>query len=148
MMVTTKKGGIAAISAVSTIVRLLSLLLLFLLVVISPTSTAASGEESSGIDEGGEGAVFNVNYKFAGMERSLSALKAHDSLRHLQMLAGVDLPIGGTGRPDAVGLYYARIGIGTPSRDYYVQVDTGSDIMWVNCIQCTECPKKATMVWN
>ncbi|KAH7835369.1 hypothetical protein Vadar_025514 [Vaccinium darrowii] len=137
MMVTTKKGGIAAISAVSKIVKLLS----FFLVVISPTSTAASGEESSGVDEGGGGAVFTVNYKFAGMERSLSALKAHDSLRHLQMLAGVDLPIGGTGRPDAVGLYYARIGIGTPSRDYYVQVDTGSDIMWVNCIQCTECPK-------
>lgn len=140
-MVTTKKGGIAAISAISKIVKLLSFLLLSLLVVISPTSTAASSEESSGIDEGGGGAVFTVNYKFAGMERSLSALKAHDSLRHLQMLAGVDLPIGGTGRPDAVGLYYARIGIGTPSRDYYVQVDTGSDIMWVNCIQCTECPK-------
>ncbi|KAK3021909.1 hypothetical protein RJ639_047626, partial [Escallonia herrerae] len=39
-------------------------------------------------------------------------------------------------------LYYAKIGIGTPSKDYYVQVDTGSDIMWVNCIQCRECPKR------
>ncbi|XP_059653294.1 aspartic proteinase 36 isoform X2 [Cornus florida] len=88
------------------------------------------------------GGVINVNYKFAGVERSLSALTAHDSLRHLRMLAGVDLPLGGTGRPDAVGLYYAKIGIGTPARDYYVQVDTGSDIMWVNCIQCKECPER------
>uniref|UniRef100_A0A2P2LRI9 Aspartyl protease family protein n=1 Tax=Rhizophora mucronata TaxID=61149 RepID=A0A2P2LRI9_RHIMU len=42
-------------------------------------------------------------------------------------------------------LYYARIGIGTPSKDYYVQVDTGSDIMWVNCIQCKECPTKSSL---
>ncbi|CAL5438522.1 unnamed protein product [Camellia sinensis] len=90
----------------------------------------------------GGGGVFSVSYKFAGMERSLSALKAHDNLRHLTMLASVDLPLGGTGRPDTVGLYYAMIGIGTPSRDYFVQVDTGSDIMWVNCIQCIECPKR------
>ncbi|XP_022855321.1 aspartic proteinase-like protein 2 isoform X2 [Olea europaea var. sylvestris] len=90
----------------------------------------------------GSGAgVFKVSYKFAGSERTLSALRAHD-VRHLNILAGVDLPLGGTGRPDAVGLYYAKIGIGTPPKDYYVQVDTGSDITWVNCIQCHECPKR------
>lgn len=88
------------------------------------------------------GGVFKVDYKFAGMERSLSAMRAHDSVRHLQIIAGVDLPIGGTGRPDTVGLYYAKIGIGTPSKDYYVQVDTGSDIMWVNCINCRQCPTR------
>lgn len=42
-------------------------------------------------------------------------------------------------------LYYAKIGIGTPSKDYYVQVDTGSDIMWVNCIQCIECPRTSSL---
>lgn len=51
----------------------------------------------------GSGAgVFKVSYKFAGSERTLSALRAHD-VRHLNILAGVDLPLGGTGRPDAVG---------------------------------------------
>ncbi|XP_071723165.1 aspartic proteinase 36 [Rutidosis leptorrhynchoides] len=89
--------------------------------------------------------VFSVKYKYAGRERTLAALKEHDSRRQLRILASVDLPIGGTGRPDAVGLYYAKIGIGTPSKDYYVQVDTGSDIMWVNCIQCKECPKKSSL---
>ncbi|XP_023748697.3 aspartic proteinase 36 [Lactuca sativa] len=89
------------------------------------------------------GAVFSVNSKFSKKDRSLSVLKAHDSLRHLQMLAsGVDLPLGGTSRPDAVGLYYTKIGIGTPPNEYYVQVDTGSDIMWINCIQCQGCPEK------
>lgn len=42
-------------------------------------------------------------------------------------------------------LYYAKIGIGTPSKDYYLQVDTGSDIMWVNCIQCRECPSRSSL---
>lgn len=185
--------------------------------------------------------VFSVKYKYAGQERTLSLLKAHDSRRQLRFLAGVDLPLGGSGRPDGVGsgflflllqlplcfrlilcvtvcfclwffhvwlqfiyffiirslilmghnlnlelvkwvipwlvpfpltylwiqfihlylsccpelgvmylwiccrLYYAKIGIGTPSKDYYLQVDTGSDIMWVNCIQCRECPSRSSL---
>ncbi|KAJ9558887.1 hypothetical protein OSB04_013501 [Centaurea solstitialis] len=91
------------------------------------------------------GAVFGVNSKFYGKERSIGVLRAHDSLRHLQILsAGIDVSIGGTGRLDAfgVGLYYAKIAIGTPPREYYVQVDTGCDIIWINCIECQECPKK------
>ncbi|PSS23998.1 Aspartic proteinase-like protein [Actinidia chinensis var. chinensis] len=131
----------------STLISLpISKLLLFFLLLISPstlTTRITSASASGGDDRGGGGCgVFSVSYKFAGMDPSLSALRAHDNLRHIQMLAGVDLPLGGTGRPDAVGLYYARIGIGTPSKDYYVQVDTGSDIMWVNCIQCKACPKR------
>lgn len=58
------------------------------------------------------------------------------------MLSTVDLPLGGTGRPDSSGLYYAKIGIGTPPKSYYMQVDTGTDITWVNCIECAECPKR------
>ncbi|KAI3518667.1 hypothetical protein L1887_07474 [Cichorium endivia] len=83
-----------------------------LFVALISVSVAASNDDDF------RGAVFGVNSKFSGKERSLSLFKAHDSLRHLQILAsGVDLPLGGTGRPDAVGLYYARIGIGTPRPD-------------------------------
>ncbi|KAL0432983.1 UNVERIFIED_CONTAM: Aspartic proteinase-like protein 2 [Sesamum latifolium] len=93
-------------------------------------------------EDGGAG-VIKVNYKFAGSDATLSALRAHDDVRHLAILAGVDLPSGH--RPPRRGwcrLYYAKIGIGTPSKDYYVQVDTGSDITWVNCIQCHQCPRR------
>jgi hypothetical protein len=48
--------------------------------------------------------VFNVKYKFdADQQRSLSVLKAHDYRRQISLLTGVDLPLGGTGRPDSVG---------------------------------------------
>ena len=95
----------------SSIAQLLFNKLLFLLLFISistnntKTSISRSGYASAVSDDGfGFGGVINVNYKFAGMERSLSALKAHDTLRHLRILAaGVDLPLGGTGRPDSVG---------------------------------------------
>ncbi|OWM70975.1 hypothetical protein CDL15_Pgr013156 [Punica granatum] len=110
---------------------------LLALVTAATASVSSSVYNSTGF--------FSLKYRFAGQERSLSALKAHDTQRQLRILAGVDLPLGGIGRPDAVGLYYAKIGIGTPSKDYYVQVDTGSDLMWVNCIQCKECPKRSSL---
>ncbi|XP_068317810.1 aspartic proteinase 36-like isoform X2 [Pyrus communis] len=109
--------------------------LLFLLLISTKITTAFALNN----------AFLSVKYKYAGREPSLSALKAHDIQRTLRFLADVDLPLGGSGRPDAVGLYYAKIGIGTPTKDYYVQVDTGSDIMWVNCIQCRDCPKRSTL---
>ncbi|MCH86778.1 aspartic proteinase-like protein 2-like, partial [Trifolium medium] len=42
-----------------------------------------------------------------------------------------------------IWLYYTKLGLGTPAKDFYVQVDTGSDILWVNCVGCTACPKKS-----
>ncbi|XP_057960941.1 aspartic proteinase 36 [Malania oleifera] len=89
--------------------------------------------------------VFNVRHKFAGRQRSLVELRAHDHRRHGRSLSAVDLSIGGNGHPSETGLYFAKIGIGTPSKDYYVQVDTGSDILWVNCVGCTKCPKKSDL---
>uniref|UniRef100_A0ACD5VFM7 Uncharacterized protein n=1 Tax=Avena sativa TaxID=4498 RepID=A0ACD5VFM7_AVESA len=41
------------------------------------------------------------------------------------------------------GLYYARVKLGNPPKEYLVQFDTGSDIMWVSCSPCTGCPKSS-----
>lgn len=42
-------------------------------------------------------------------------------------------------------LFYTKVGIGTPSKDYHLQVDTGSDILWVNCAGCKNCPKETKL---
>ncbi|KAK8960137.1 Aspartic proteinase-like protein 2 [Platanthera guangdongensis] len=92
--------------------------------------------------------VFRVQRKFSGQRQSIADLRAHDVRRHDRILLGsgaVDLPLGGLGLPTATGLYYAQIGIGNPSKSYYVQVDTGSDMLWVNCITCRFCPKKSDL---
>ncbi|XP_038678776.1 aspartic proteinase 39-like isoform X2 [Tripterygium wilfordii] len=115
-----------------------TVLILFFAVSSSTSSTtfAVASNSSNGF--------FSVKYRYAGSEPSLSTLKAHDSRRQQRILAGVDLPLGGSG-PDGVGLYYAKIGIGTPSKDYYVQVDTGTDRIWVNCIHCKGCPTSSSL---
>ncbi|OMO77934.1 Peptidase A1 [Corchorus capsularis] len=91
--------------------------------------------------------TFDVKRKFSGKAKNLSALKAHDYRRHGRLLSAVnvDLPIGGNGHPSETGLYFAKIGLGNPSKDYYVQVDTGSDILWVNCAGCDKCPTKSDL---
>ncbi|XP_050208297.1 aspartic proteinase 36-like [Mercurialis annua] len=89
--------------------------------------------------------VFNVKHKFAGQELSLSALKRHDAHRHRRILAAVDINLGGNGHPAEAGLYFGKIGLGNPPKDYFVQVDTGSDILWVNCANCDKCPTKSDL---
>ncbi|KAI7739628.1 hypothetical protein M8C21_000697 [Ambrosia artemisiifolia] len=96
--------------------------------------------------------VFQVHHKFATTTTSsskrpslLTHFKAHDSARHRRILSAVDLPIGGDGSPTSSALYFTKIRIGTPPKDYHVQVDTGSDLLWVNCHGCAKCPKKSDL---
>ncbi|XP_022933920.1 aspartic proteinase-like protein 2 isoform X2 [Cucurbita moschata] len=82
--------------------------------------------------------VFEVQHKFKGREKTLNELRSHDVRRHGRLLSIVDLELGGNGQPAETG-----IGLGTPPNDYYVQVDTGSDVLWVNCMGCSNCPEKS-----
>ncbi|KAL9260414.1 Aspartic proteinase 36-like protein, partial [Drosera capensis] len=97
-----------------------------------------------GVD--GSNGVFRVQHKYKGTEKfSLGTLRDHDMRRHGRLLFDVEIPLGGNGNPSASGLYFTKIQIGNPSKDYYVQVDTGSDILWVNCVGCNKCPTKSVL---
>ncbi|RLM56311.1 aspartic proteinase Asp1-like [Panicum miliaceum] len=49
-----------------------------------------------------------------------------------------------TGNVFPTGLYYTTVSIGNPPRDYFLDVDTGSDITWVQCdTPCRSCAKGA-----
>ncbi|ONK75719.1 uncharacterized protein A4U43_C03F19830 [Asparagus officinalis] len=41
------------------------------------------------------------------------------------------------------GLYFTRVKLGNPAKEFHVQIDTGSDILWVACNGCTGCPTKS-----
>ncbi|KAI9076240.1 hypothetical protein K1719_041813 [Acacia pycnantha] len=75
----------------------------------------------------------------------LSQLRARDGLRHRRMLQSshgvVDFPVSGTFDPFQVGLYYTKVQLGSPPTEYYVQIDTGSDVLWVGCRSCNGCPQ-------
>ncbi|KAK9062839.1 hypothetical protein SSX86_020029 [Deinandra increscens subsp. villosa] len=90
--------------------------------------------------------VFQVQHKFAGQKLSLNALKSHDANRHhRRFLSAAELPLGGDSKPTAAALYFTRVQIGSPPKAFHVQVDTGSDLLWVNCIECENCPKKSDL---
>ncbi|KAK7278292.1 hypothetical protein RJT34_23318 [Clitoria ternatea] len=103
-------------------------LVLLVAILIVEVVTAANGN-----------LVFSVERR----KTTLTAIKAHDARRRGRFLSAVDLNLGGNGIPTENGLYYTKLGLGSPPKDYYVQVDTGSDILWVNCVECLRCPKKS-----
>nr|GEY22245.1 aspartic proteinase-like protein 2 [Tanacetum cinerariifolium] len=88
--------------------------------------------------------VFKVHHKFSGSKNSLTVYKEHDYYRR-RILSAVDLPIGGDDSPTSAALYFTKIKIGTPPRDYHVQIDTGSDLLWINCAGCSTCPKESDL---
>lgn len=40
-------------------------------------------------------------------------------------------------------LYFTKVKLGSPPREFNVQIDTGSDILWVNCNSCSDCPQSS-----
>ncbi|KAI4308558.1 hypothetical protein L6164_031617 [Bauhinia variegata] len=86
--------------------------------------------------------VLEVHHKYNGRKlMSLKAQKAHDAQRHGRGLSDVDLGVGG--HVYKHGLYWTKLTIGTPPKEYYLHVDTGSYNIWLNCIDCEMCPKEA-----
>ncbi|XP_013600030.1 PREDICTED: aspartic proteinase-like protein 2 isoform X1 [Brassica oleracea var. oleracea] len=83
-------------------------------------------------------------------ELSLAQLRAFDSARHGRLLQSpvggvVDFPVYGASDPFLVGLYYTKVKFGTPPREFNVQIDTGSDVLWVSCTPCNGCPKTSEL---
>ncbi|KAI3853703.1 hypothetical protein MKW98_025220 [Papaver atlanticum] len=95
---------------------------------------------SSVFVNGEGGLAFKVTHKFGSeANRSLKDLLVHDKNRHGRRLVDIDIPLGGDGKATGTGLYYTKLAIGSPPKDYFLQVDTGRDVSWVNCAQCSPC---------
>lgn len=54
--------------------------------------------------------------------------------------------MGGNSDPQIAGLYWAAISLGTPATSYKVQIDTGSDVTWIQCQPCSSCTKSSQLV--
>ncbi|CAM8916882.1 unnamed protein product [Rhodiola kirilowii] len=77
----------------------------------------------------------------------LDELRARDAARHARMLQQVvvggvvDFHVVGSSDPYLIGLYFTKVKLGYPPAEFNVQIDTGSDILWVNCRGCAGCPQ-------
>ncbi|AES60673.2 eukaryotic aspartyl protease family protein [Medicago truncatula] len=80
----------------------------------------------------------------------IDTLRARDRVRHGRILRAsvggvVDFRVQGSSDPSTLGygLYTTKVKMGTPPREFTVQIDTGSDILWINCNTCSNCPKSS-----
>lgn len=39
-------------------------------------------------------------------------------------------------------LHFTEVELGTPADAYHLEVDTNTDVMVVNCVDCLSCPSK------
>ncbi|XP_057984032.1 aspartic proteinase 36-like [Malania oleifera] len=85
----------------------------------------------------------------ANQRVELEFLKARDRLRHARLLQGVggvvNFFVAGSSDPYVVGLYFTKVKLGSPPRVFNVQIDTGSDILWITCSSCTNCPQSSEL---
>ncbi|XVF53937.1 hypothetical protein PTKIN_Ptkin05aG0140400 [Pterospermum kingtungense] len=53
-----------------------------------------------------------------------------------------------SGTSQGSGEYFSRVGVGKPSKQYYMVLDTGSDINWIQCEPCTDCYQQTDPIFN
>lgn len=74
----------------------------------------------------------------------------HSDLKPVEtMLQPEDLqtPIT-SGASQGSGEYFARLGLGQPAKEFYMVLDTGSDITWVQCEPCSDCYQQSDPIFN
>ncbi|KAK8938515.1 Protein ASPARTIC PROTEASE IN GUARD CELL 2 [Platanthera zijinensis] len=53
-----------------------------------------------------------------------------------------------SGLDQGSGEYFVRAGVGTPPSEQYLVVDSGSDVVWVQCEPCTQCYAQSEPVFD
>lgn len=80
-----------------------------------------------------------VSTATAGLSKKLNSLILTDSSQS-SSFSSVVFPVYGNVYP--LGIYYVSINIGNPPKPYFLDVDTGSDVTWLQCdAPCVSCSK-------
>ncbi|KAK7258497.1 hypothetical protein RIF29_24076 [Crotalaria pallida] len=53
-----------------------------------------------------------------------------------------------SGLAQGSGEYFTRLGVGTPARYVYMVLDTGSDVVWLQCAPCRKCYSQTDRVFD
>jgi len=53
-----------------------------------------------------------------------------------------------SGTSQGSGEYFSRVGVGQPAKPFYMVLDTGSDINWLQCKPCSDCYQQADPVFD
>lgn len=87
-----------------------------------------------------------------GLERRIEkTLGLNGSANVEQNMAKIAAEFGGeivSGMDQGSGEYFTQIGVGTPTRDQYMVLDTGSDVVWIQCEPCQECYSQSDPIFD
>ncbi|TYH98316.1 hypothetical protein ES332_A12G301800v1 [Gossypium tomentosum] len=53
-----------------------------------------------------------------------------------------------SGMSQGSGEYFTRVGVGNPAKQFYMVLDTGSDVNWIQCEPCTDCYQQSDPIFN
>ncbi|KAM0062713.1 putative nepenthesin [Helianthus debilis subsp. tardiflorus] len=53
-----------------------------------------------------------------------------------------------SGMQQGSGEYFVRIGVGSPAQSQYMVVDSGSDVVWVQCLPCKQCYQQSDPLFD
>ncbi|KAG5141939.1 hypothetical protein JHK82_017634 [Glycine max] len=53
-----------------------------------------------------------------------------------------------SGLSQGSGEYFTRLGVGTPPKYLYMVLDTGSDVVWLQCKPCTKCYSQTDQIFD
>ncbi|KAG5582670.1 hypothetical protein H5410_053297 [Solanum commersonii] len=81
---------------------------------------------------------------------TIDALVARDRARHARILRTatsglVNFPLNSSFDLNNIGIYYTKVKVGSPSKEYNLLVDTGSEISWIACSSCDTCPRTSEL---
>ncbi|XP_068302671.1 aspartic proteinase 36-like [Pyrus communis] len=90
------------------------------------------------------GNVFHLHRAFPMNHHvELEQLQEQDTVRHHQFFGGVvNVSVAYPKHIHyPIGIYLTKVKIGSPPREFYVLIDTGSEVFWVSCSSCNVCPR-------
>ncbi|EEF39053.1 Aspartic proteinase nepenthesin-1 precursor, putative [Ricinus communis] len=121
----------------------------------SPTDTAESSATFSVQLHHVDALSFNSTPETLFTTRLQRDAARVEAISYLAETAGTGKRVG-TGFSSSVisglaqgsGEYFTRIGVGTPPRYVYMVLDTGSDIVWIQCAPCKRCYAQSDPVFD
>ncbi|KAK8969767.1 Aspartic proteinase-like protein 2 [Platanthera guangdongensis] len=120
--------------------------------VAGEQASRRNGDRSSNPASGVVGDGFQLTMELergVPARASLEALRTRDRARHRRILQATAPSNAGVVdfllrvRLIPSPLYFTRVKLGNPAKEFYVQIDTGSDILWVTCNPCNGCPSNS-----
>ncbi|GMH17308.1 hypothetical protein Nepgr_019149 [Nepenthes gracilis] len=81
--------------------------------------------------------------------KSLTSMMASGGNRNASPPRGTDFSSSVvSGLAQGSGEYFTRLGVGTPPKYMYMVLDTGSDVVWIQCLPCKKCYTQADPIFD